>query len=108
MCAYLGSSHNYGGYAGSYIGNNVTGTTQWAEATFIFNGTNSQFFVNGVSISTGSPGPNGMNGLVIGCFQNLSEAFWNGQIGDIIIYTNILSAVNQQTVENALHSKYGF
>jgi hypothetical protein len=107
-CTYLGGSHGYGEYAGSFLDNNSTGTSGWVEATFIFNGTNSQFFVDGVCGATGNAGANGLEGILIGCFKNLNENFWNGQIGDIIVYTNILSTASQQTVENALRSNYGF
>ncbi|MGP8201776.1 MAG: DUF4962 domain-containing protein [Limisphaerales bacterium] len=107
-CAYSGGSHSYTGYAGTYLLNNSTGTTNWVEATFIFNGTNSEVFVDSVPISTGNAGADGLNGVLIGCFQSLAGMFWNGQIGDIIIYPEILSTNNQLIVEHQLRSKYGF
>jgi hypothetical protein len=84
--------------------------TNWQVITAILNGANSQLFVNGAPVINCSiNGAAAMNGVCIGSFDNGGNGqSWVGAIGDVVIYTNILSSASQQIVENGIRAKYGF
>ncbi len=89
-----------------------SGTNAWVQITAAFNGSSSQLFVNGAEVVP--PGQNvgsdPLTGVNLGAFYALNQLclFWNGDLGDVIIYPRILSAAERQATENALRSKFGF
>jgi hypothetical protein len=108
LCSFIGGNYGYGEFAGSYLLNTKGRTTDWKVATYQFNGTNSQVFVNSTLVGSGATGSNGLAGAVVGAFQTQTQHFWNGDIGDILIYPKILTPDMQKKVEDTLRSKYGF
>jgi hypothetical protein len=110
---YMVDAHGYGGMDfGISSGSGVVGGTSdsmqiWIEMTGLWNGSSSQTWTNGVSAGTGTvASPGAMKGLELGgrCGNPGVDCY----IGDIIIYTNVLSTANQQAIENGLRAKYGF
>jgi hypothetical protein len=82
----------------------------WVEITATLNDMSSQIFIDGSLVVTGQRiGGNSLWGANIGAANNNgTTSFWNGSIGDLIIYTNILTTPNRQTIEQGLRAKYGF
>ena len=75
-------------------------------STLIFNNTNSSIYENGnLKISNIDPGPNNMNGLIIG---SRFDYFFplNGDISEILIYNKVLSNNEINTINNYLINKY--
>lgn len=111
-----GSPFGYGIFNGAYgllAGDGLGGGTaaaNWSVLTGVYNGSTSTAYVNGNQVITPAyAGGETMGGFCLGAMFNGSpEYFWNGYIGDVIIYTNILSTANQQAVEAGLRAKYGF
>ncbi len=112
-----GNALGMGVYNNKYFevaGDGLLGGTEasaWLAMTAIFNGTSAQFFVNGTQVIApgNNVGSDNLSGVELGAMFNGSQTyFWNGHIGDVIIYTNVLSTANQQAVEAGLRAKYGF
>ena len=87
-----------------------TPTNGWVVFTAIMNQTSSSYFVNGSQIlPAGNIGGNNFTGTAIGTWNNGGYGyFWNGLVGDVIVYTNIISDATRQTIEAGLHAKHGF
>lgn len=82
--------------------------TNWLVVTAILNGSNSQLLTNGVLAAAGTVQNSArMTGIDIGG-SPLLGVYHNGQIADIIIYTNIISKASEQSIETGLRQKYGF
>ena len=99
-------------YGGSLL-QNPSGQpgSNWMVMTMLWNGSSSQIWTNGVSVASGNAGNAYLQGIVLGAeigTYNTPQRFWNGSIGDVIIYTNVLSTASQQAIENGLRAKYGF
>lgn len=78
----------------------------------IFDGANNNSFLNGNIASftnpTGSAGNFNIQNIRVGARQVSGSAsfFWNGDIGEIIIYNRDLSTLERQQVESYLSSKW--
>jgi PKD repeat protein len=78
----------------------------------------SEFEVNGVNTLSMAPLErlkmvNGISGLpnsqpnfYIGKYPNDGSSFWNGDVGDIIVYTSALSVPQKVSIQNYLNDKY--
>ncbi|HEX4121053.1 MAG TPA: LamG-like jellyroll fold domain-containing protein [Verrucomicrobiae bacterium] len=130
--AYIANLTTYGAIAGNSSGGQVafgvmnsqyfmnasdvaTGgavSNGWVEITAILNDTSSQLYVDGTLAVSGTRiGVDTQQGEAIGAYNNNNWGmghFFNGAIGDVIIYNTVLSASDQQTVEKGLRAKYGF
>jgi len=86
----------------------VVPRNQWVNVAFSYDGTNRNYYVNGVPVrqnpSTGTP-TNPQDGEV-GSIQGVWYAF-NGRISDVSVYNRALSAGEFQQNFNLLRSRYG-
>jgi PKD repeat protein len=57
--------------------------------------------VNGITSS-----PVNLQSFYIGQYPNDGTSFWNGDIGDIIVYSNALTTAQKNSVQNYLNDKY--
>lgn len=113
---HVSASLEIGTVGGQYcvnFGNTIAGGTvgtNWFEFTAILSGANTQLFANGVLVTNCSiNSAAGMNGICIGSYDNGGYGqSWVGNIGDVLIYTNVLPTASQQVVETGLRTKYGF
>jgi len=87
-----------------------TATNGWVEITAVINDKSAELFEDGNLVISGNrTGNNPQTGETIGAYYNSGMThFFNGAIGDLIIYTNVLSTPAQQSLEQALRAKYGF
>jgi hypothetical protein len=79
----------------------------WNIWTVLFNGASSQFWLNGVSETTGNAGSTGMDGLTIGGQAVNGQLPWKGDIGQILIYASNLSNADKNQVGEYLASVTG-
>ncbi len=83
-------------------------STNWYVVTALFDGANSQVWTNGVSAIYGTLDTTAvLEGVDIGANSSGGQNFY-GCVGDIIVYTNVLSGAQQQTIVSGLRAKYGF
>jgi len=85
--------------------NTSTISTNFITSKIIANGTSSAIYEDGVLKVTGNAGTISYNGLTLGAFNALSS-FFKGDIAEVIIYNELLSAAFTVTVENYFHKKY--
>jgi hypothetical protein len=72
-----------------------------------FAGASSLVGADGV-FTTGSPGTNGMGGgLVVGAAQAKNAEWFNGPVGEVVIYVGAMSTADRSTVRQALGTKWG-
>ena len=109
LCEHYGdgtTSYGCSENAGSWVIPSRPFSTNWTEITFIYNGPASQVWKDYSPVGSGDCGTNGFKGISIGSY--LDQLYWNGQMGDILIYTNVLNLSDQQFNESLLRGKYGF
>lgn len=80
--------------------------TNWHVFSAVYNGASSQCWKDGTSIITGNPGTAALTSFRLGV-ASTAASFWNGDIGEFLIYSGSLSTTNRQAVEAALKSKWG-
>jgi len=83
-----------------WAGSNLAGSASdgnWNIWTALFNGASSQFWANGVSEASGNAGTKALDGLTAGC-SYMNDAYWEGDIAEIIIYDANLSAADRDEV----------
>lgn len=89
-------------YAGSALNATVTAGMQTTakQAIGCFGGASSTLYIDGSLLASGSAGTQTMTGLTIGARYTTADFFWNGPIGEIIIYNRALST----SEANLLHA----
>ncbi len=79
--------------------------------SWVVDGANSVFYVDGASVITANPGTSSINGIVLGVNQATTTNFWGnaatGHIGELILYSGAMPTANRQVVECLLANKYG-
>jgi len=95
--------------SGPLASNAITANTPFL-AVSKYDGTNAYLWKNGVAgtlASSASTGTFAVTKYGIGNQANPSGEYWQGYIGEVIIYTNALSDTQRQSVENYLMGKWG-
>jgi hypothetical protein len=122
---YSGTSNTfsmtvYNGHGG---GSTEPKTTQnyppgvWYHVVTTFDGTNVQYYINGVQDSMNSPtgtntqaamAPNYWDPITIGCGRGLGNNYWRGSMDEVAIYTNYLMplAVAQTHYQDGTNANY--
>jgi hypothetical protein len=74
-------------------GGNIT-KNEWAHLVVTYDGTTSYFYANGVQTwsSPGTPNPNTSGPLCIGGNSTSGDQFFDGNVDEVAIYTNALTA----------------
>lgn len=120
--------HQVGGYAMLYVLTNVSGTnlqsnasgqvvngsannTSWKVVTLVEDATTIKMYQNGALVGSSPlgvipPVATSGGGFVFGARQDKSRFGFNGEIAEIMIYTNALSEVQRATTEIYLSTKY--
>jgi hypothetical protein len=77
--------------------------------TGLFNGASSQILIDNVSKGTGNAGTTaqGTSGYCLGAVSLGPSSFWNGLMGEVIIYTSALSGANMTSTYQYLQAKWG-
>jgi hypothetical protein len=101
-----GGADQWGIYSGiSFIRGGTSDTSPHIIAC-LFNGSLSQFWVDGSSIANGNAGSAVLDGLTLGS-NHQSAQFWKGYIGPILIYPGNLSTADKNQVGEYLASVTG-
>ncbi len=97
----------------AFIGGNVGFNTSFNLFSSVWNGSSSNFsrYFNGTLIGSSTLAnavPSGHLRTRIGSDSKTSpEFYFNGQIGEVIVYTSVLNSTQRIIVENYLGNKYG-
>lgn len=100
-------------FAGTEVPEAVAETipTAFFYLSGIFNGASSKLYKNGINISSGNVGAQGLGNERTSTFRvgsaNAGTSFYHGDIAEIIIYNSALSDTDRQSVETYLKNKYG-
>jgi hypothetical protein len=95
---------------GGYIGSNAIVTNTPFLACSLYNGTNGFLFFNGSAATlTGiaSSGSFNAGAFGIGNAANITSEFWNGSIGEILLYSSSFTQAERERVEGYLAWKWG-
>lgn len=79
---------------GIYMAGGSITKNEWAHLVVTYDGTNSYFFANGQPVwsSGGTPVPNPSGPLCIGGAPALGDEFFDGDVDEVAVYTNALTA----------------
>ena len=75
-------------------------------AVAIFDGANSSFRLDGAELFTGDVGSNSLDGFTIGA-SRIDSLFWDGYLGELVIYDDVLSGEQLSEEEQRLSDKWG-
>lgn len=92
-----------------FSGANVSGGTSDANKhifTAVFNGASSSLRVDGASVLSGNAGAHSVGGLTIGA-NNSESILLDGDIAELIVYSDSLTTDERDQVEEYLSGKYG-
>ena len=93
-----------------YAGTIQPYATSWPRGVILntveYNGSSSKIYDNGALILTADAGSKGWDGLTIGADYTDTGSNFNGDIAEIIVYSEILSDTNRSNVETYLGAKY--
>ena len=96
--------------SGQLITNSVSNNKNWKIVTLVEDATSIKMYENGVLVgSTGftiATVATSGGGFVFGARQNKTAFGYNGDIAEIMIYTNALTSAEQWATENYLATKY--
>lgn len=102
----VGGSFNFGSNTGSTINVGSVPANTIQVHSWVINGNSSEHFINGASQGTVNTGTGQLNGFVIagkeGGFATADDITY----GDLLVYSNALSASNRQAVEGFLTDRY--
>jgi hypothetical protein len=70
-----------------------------------FNTTSSEYYINGSLVASGNVGSQGFGGITLGSRYN-DVTFFDGIIGEVIVYDKLLSISERQKVETYLKDKW--
>jgi Concanavalin A-like lectin/glucanases superfamily len=78
-------------------------------ASAVFNGASSSFYLDGTLISSGNPGAGNYNDYPVAIGNNPVNAlsWWDGIVGEVIVYNKALTTIERQNVEGYLKAKWG-
>jgi hypothetical protein len=93
-------------FAGTILTGNFTNTS-WNISNARFNGSNSEWRVNGLVLTNGNAGTEASSSLVIGSFRTAAASFFNGDIAEILVFPTALSILDRRRVEVYLSQKWG-
>lgn len=93
-------------FAGTVLGSTVTQPLATSVMTAQYSGASSQLWVNGVSVLTGNPGAQALDGVTLGAGAGGTSNFLAGQIAEVVIYNRVLTATERLQVEKYLYDKY--
>jgi hypothetical protein len=85
---------------------NATDTEVWSEVVNEFNGASSEVFMGGVSIGTGNSGSGVLTGLTM-CAQFNSDNEGEMKVGEILVYTKLVSDADRLSIRDYLICKWG-
>lgn len=83
-----------------------TGTTNPQVNVVLMNGTSSVIRVNGSQVASGDVGTSGLSGVTVGRRQDKQSRFYDGRIGQILVYKGDKSSVFGE-IESFLGDKFG-
>jgi hypothetical protein len=104
---YTNSSGNWEAFAGTSLAADAR-LNAFHQHSVIYNGASSQVWKDGVSqAGPGAAGSNGLSGLTIGdaYLRDGGQAF-NGDVGEILIYSGALAAADREAVQAYLKGKW--
>ena len=108
----MGSNYNLRAYGGAYdITSNVNiGANSNAIGTYVYqNGGDFSIYSNGnlgATRAVSTPIPDRSDDLLIGTFNTGDGRYFNGQIGEVIMYRTALNSAQRKIVESYLGTKY--
>jgi hypothetical protein len=78
----------------------------WHIWSALFNGASSEFWIDGVSVTTGNAGVNVIDGFTAGAFHTGGNG-WVGDIGEMIVYDPAPADDDRQRVQQYLSTRWG-
>lgn len=101
------STGTYTTYAGTANINGFAYTiNEWDIIDLVYNGASSTGAMEGITTFAGNPGANSMGGLRVGSIYDLSQAFYSGDIAELIVYSGAHSAQDRATIRAYLSYYY--
>ncbi len=102
-----GLRHSHGG-GGNYTGTIASYSSPIARVlSFTHNGSNGVTYVNGVQLATGSLSyVTSFSNAAIGFFSGAGN-YYDGNIGEIIIFNRLFNNLERQSIEDCLRQKWG-
>lgn len=104
----IGSENNAGGFKDITSSNALVNTTPFALTT-VYDGTNVSNYQDASTINTGTTFANGAITLDTFSIGSILAAnfYWNGAIGEFILYNRALTSTERLTVQRYLGQKWG-
>lgn len=106
---YIVGSSKWGVFGGTAtVSQSSTSSTNWAIVTAVADGSSSRFRINSATEGTGNAGTQGISGgFTLGdAFVRTGEFRFNGEIGELIVFSRVLSAVERTQVRGYLNNKW--
>ncbi len=94
-------------YANTELDSGVTDDALWHTCIAVFNGGSSLMFLDGTQIAAGNAGAANGQHITIGSYDDETQAFWNGEIAEVLIFNAAISAGNRTTLHQYLKAKWG-
>lgn len=104
------AAQTLGTYRTSWIASNAYTMDAPFVASVTYTGTNGYMWFNGSNASYTGTSSSGTFGITVYALANqpsLTNEFWNGYIGEVIVYNTSLSITDRQQVEGYLAWKWG-
>ncbi|MEY3640414.1 MAG: hypothetical protein RLZZ199_219 [Actinomycetota bacterium] len=98
-------------FAGSELGTGTTSDTNWHFISGVFDGANSRLYVDGQLANSGNVGSFGWNPqtfMLGNSWENGWNYGWVGDIGEVMVYSKVLTDAERQHTEGYLARKWGF
>lgn len=99
---------NLTAFGGSSLNSTVSNTGVTRACCALFNGASSAFYVDTYTVASvsGNAGSASLTGLTIGA-SNANASFWNGHIGELIVFAGSHSLATRQTLMTYLSGLWG-
>ena len=97
---------NYEQYAGAYGALITLGTANFRLVSSLYNGAASTVALDNEADQSGDVGASNAGGFTLGCRGDASGNWSNIDVGEVLIYSSVLSAANQASVKNYLIDKW--
>jgi len=101
----MNTSNDWRYFAGSTINTSTPVAFEQTVLTGLFDGGNSELFLNGLSVSTGNAGSNGLSDLVIGNKNDGTNFSIYGNMQELILYPSDQSS-NRHKIESNINTYF--
>lgn len=86
---------------------NVAADAAWHIWTTLSNGASSQFWIDGISITTGNAGTHTPDGITIGARYDTASLYWIGSIIGVVVIAGNSSTADKNVIGNKFETVYG-